>query len=68
MYDGSLLLLWLFKREVQNLICKAIAENVPDQYLIRNMLCLFTLLWISNLTVWKLVFFPDQPIFKWAAC
>lgn len=55
--------MWPFKREHQSLICKAITGSLLDQYLIRNMLYLFTLQWICDLTVWKYVFFLQINLF-----
>lgn len=55
--------MWAFRKEQQSLIRKAITWSLLDQYLIRNMLYLFTLQWISDLTVWKYVFFVQINLF-----
>lgn len=55
--------MWPFKREQQSLICKATTGNILDECLIRNMLYLFTLQLISDLTIWKSVFFVQINLF-----
>lgn len=55
--------MWPFKREQQSLIRKAITGSLLDLYLLRNMVYLFTLQWISDLTVCKCVFFLQINLF-----